>query len=156
MKYKSIIPVLAATFAITGVSMADAGDRNKPKRNNNHHSQQMQQRSNTAVGVGAGTATAGRRGAEAGAIVAGGASTSDRCGRAAQTATTFGTGATYTDRRTASGAGSTGGTASGSGSVSAGSDVDLWASTTRDGSDSTVVAGSSAAADEPTRRPRNC
>ena len=153
MKYKSIIPVLAATFAITGVSMADAGDRNKPKRDKQHSAQT---RTNTAVGVGAGTATAGRRGAEAGAIVAGGASTSDRCGLAAQTATTFGTGATYTDRRTASGAGSTGGTASGSGSVAASSDADLWASTTKEGSDSTVYAGSSAAANEPTRRPRNC
>ena len=154
MKYKSIIPVLAATFAISGVSMADAGDRKKPKRHQQHSQQQM--KSNTAVGVGAGTATAGRRGAEAGAIVAGGASTSDRCGLAAQTATTFGTGATYTDRRTASGAGSTGGTASGSGSVAASSDADLWASTTKEGSDSTVYAGSSAAANEPTRRPRNC
>ncbi len=73
MKYKSIIPVLAATFAITGVSMADAGDRKKPKRDRDEHSQQM--KSNTAVGVGAGTATANRRGAEAGAIIAGGAGT---------------------------------------------------------------------------------
>ena len=155
MKFKSIIPVLAATFAITGVSMAEAGERSKKNKNQQHHSQQM--KSNTAVGVGAGTATAGRRGAEAGAIIAGGASTSDKCGLAAQTSTTFGTAAGYTDRKTASGAASTGGTASGSGSVASTSDADVWASTSKqNGSEATAYGTSSAAANEPTRRPRGC
>ena len=109
MKFKAIIPVLAATFAVTGVSMADAGDSPKRNKNRPHHSQQMQPKPNAAYSVGAGVATAGRQGATAGGLMTSGTVVGDRCGAGANTATTFGAGASYADRNSASGAATTGG-----------------------------------------------
>ena len=155
MKFKSIVPVLAATFAITGVSMAEAGERNKNKNKNRpEHSQQMK-RAPAGYSLGAGVATAGRQGAEAGAIIGSGARTSDRC-VGVNTATTVGAGAVHADRRSASGSVATGGTASGTGSVSASSGVDAWATRDTLGSDAAVAGGSTANADEATRTPPGC
>ena len=153
MKIKSMIPVLCATFAIAGVTAADAGERSKKQKRNNDRPVAA------SVGIGAGTAEANRRGAQAGAIVAGGAMTTsrDRCATVPQTSSTYATGATYADRRTASAAGSTAGTASGSGNVSASSGLDATA-TGGDKSwaaDATVSGGSTANANQGTR-PAGC
>ena len=153
MKLKSMIPALCATFAIAGVSAADAKPK-KHKRGQQHHSQQMQ--GNQAGSVGAGYAIAGPGGARTSGVVASGTSTRQRCGMAANTATTFGAGASYADRRSASGAASTGGTASGSGTVAASSGTDTYAVRDQMGSDAGASAGSDASAQEATRRPRGC
>ena len=156
MKFKAIIPVLAATFALTGVSMAGAEDQKKKNKNRPHHSQQVQ-KPNAAYSVGAGVATAGRRGAEAGALMTSGTVVRDRCAPGANTATTVGAGATYADRKSASASLSTGGTASGTGSVAAGSDVDVGAYRDKTSSDAYATGGSAARADESTRPlPTNC
>ena len=152
MKLKSMIPILCATFAIAGVSAADAKPK-KAKRNNDRPVA-------ASVGVAGGTAEANRRGARADAVVAGGALTTsrDRCATVPNTTATYATGATYADRRTASAAGSTGGTASGSGSVSSSSDLEASAT----GGDKTMAAdayvagGTDAQAREARRRPAGC
>ena len=149
MKLKSFIPVLAATLAISGVTMAEAGDRSKKnKRERPQQSQQMQ--GGAAYSVGAGMSTAGRRNAEASGVVASGARP-DRFGRPPSTANTVGTGATTADRKSASAAMSTGGTASGSGTAAASSDVDVYAERSRDSSVAETFGGSQANATETTR-----
>jgi hypothetical protein len=152
MKLKSMVPVICATFAIAGVSAADA----KPKK----HKRNSDRPVAASVGVTGGSAEAGRRGARADAVSAGGAMTTsrDRCATVPNTSATYATGATYADRRTASAAGSTGGTASGSGTVNSSSTLEAGAT----GGDRTMaadayVAGSSdAQARESTRRPAGC
>lgn len=151
MKLKSTIPALCAVFAIAGISAADA----KPKKQHRNQQQQSQQMPGGAISVGAGASTANRRGAQAGALIGSGTTAGTvRCGTAPSTATTFGTGATYTDRRTASGAASTGGTASGAGSVSASSETDVYSATDKQGSDAGAYGASTANAQEASRRPR--
>ncbi|HEX8569454.1 MAG TPA: hypothetical protein VF699_05960 [Caulobacteraceae bacterium] len=162
MQIKSMIPVLCATFALAGVSAADAGERSKKNKNRPQHSQQMQNKSGS-VAFGAGTAEANRRGAEASGVVGAGSMTSttgarrDRCATTPQSTATYATGATYADRRTASAAGSTGGAATGSGNVSSSSGLDATAT----GGDKTWAAdaslsgGSTANANQGTR-PAGC
>ena len=151
MTIKSMIPVLAATFAIAGVSAADA----KPKKHKRNNDRPVA----ASVGVTAGSAEAGRRGAEAGAVSMGGAMTTsrDRCATGPNTSSTYAAGATYADRNSASAAGSTGGTASGSGTVNSSSGIDAYA--TRDkqwGTDAGVTGGSDARAREAQTRPAGC
>ena len=152
MKLKSMIPALCATFAIAGVSVADA----KPKKAKRNQDRPVA----ASVGVAGGTAEAGRRGASAGGYAVGGAMTTsrDRCATVPNTTATTASGATYADRRTASAAGTTSGTASGSGTVSSSSTLDAGAT----GGDRTMaadayVSGSTdAQAREARRRPAGC
>ena len=152
MKLKTMIPVLCATFAIAGVSAADA----KPKKHKRNHDRPVA----ASVGVTGGSATANRRGAEAKALSAGGAMTTsrDRCATVPNTSSTYATGAVYADRRTGTAAGSTGGTASGSGTVNSSSGIDAGAT----GGDKTmsadayVTGGSDARAREAQSRPAGC
>ena len=152
MKLKSMIPVLAATFAIAGVSAADA----KPKKHKRNNDRPVA----ASVGVAAGSAEAGRKGAYATGGSLGGAMTTsrDRCATVPNTSATTASGAVYADRRTGTAAGTTSGTASGSGSVSSSSGLDAYAT----GGDKTMSAdagvsgGSDAQAREARRRPAGC
>ena len=152
MKLKSIIPVLCAAFAVAGVSAADA----KPKKHKRNNDRPVA----ASVGVSAGTAEAGRQGARASGAALGGAMTTsrDRCATVPNTSATSSTGAVYADRRTASAAGSTSGTASGSGDVRSSSDLEAGAT----GGDKTMAAdayvagGSTARAREAATRPAGC
>ena len=154
MKLKSMIPVLCATFAIAGVSAADAGERNKKHKRNNDRPVAA------SVGVAAGSAQANRRGAKASGGALGGAMTTsrDRCATVPNTSATTASGAVYADRRTGTAAGTTSGTASGSGTVSSSSGLDAWAT----GGDKTMAAdagvsgGSDARAREAQTRPAGC
>lgn len=156
MNLKHAIPVLASTLLIAGAAVADQSHgKNKNKNRNN-----QDRASTSAASAGLGTAEANRRGASAGALI-GSQVEVERQGRNApmvdaNTATTFGTGAIYTDRNTASGAVSTGGTASGTGAQSTSSNVGAYGETTRQGSTADVY-GDSTAQSQPRqqqRRPR--
>ena len=152
MKLKSMIPAICATFAIVGVSAADA----KPKKHKRNNDRPVA----ASVGVSAGTAEAGRRGASASGGALGGAMTTsrDRCATVPNTTATTAAGAVYADRRTASAAGTTSGTASGSGTVSSSSTLDAGAT----GGDKTMAAdawvegNTDARAREAQRRPAGC
>jgi hypothetical protein len=151
MKLK-IIPVLCASFAIAGVSAADA----KPKKHKRNNDRPVA----ASVGGAIGSAEANRRGAQASGGALGGAMTTsrDRCATVPNTTATTAAGAVYADRRTASAAGTTSGTASGSGTVSSSSALEAGAT----GGDQTMaadayVAGSTdARAREARRRPAGC
>lgn len=142
MNLKFAIPVIAACAMISGVSLA--------------------QTQSSAGTYGAGTAEADRDGAYADGTTAGKAKSraEDRRDRRAHrdrkrveaaspnSASTYGSGAVYTSRRNSSAAVTTGGSASGTGSQAAGSTVDVYGETTRDGS-SADVYGDSTATSEP-------
>lgn len=63
--------------------------------------------------------------------------------------TTYGTGAVYTDRNRASGSATTGASATGTGRNSAGSTIDIYGETTRQGSNAEVFGDSTATANPP-------
>ncbi len=154
MNLKHAIPVLAASLLIAG--SAAAGDQGKNKKNKNR--QDRASTSAAASSAAIGVAEANRRGATAGALI-GSQSEAQRQGRngpaaEANTATTFGTGAIFTDRRTASGAVSTGGTASGSGQQNTSSSVEAYGETTREGSNAEVFGDSDAQSQPRQPRPR--
>lgn len=157
MKIKYVVSAIAACTLMSGAALADQRDQ----RN------QSKQRS-SAGSVAAGVAAAGPQGA-----VAGGGAASEakqqrremRRGRGANqqramstqrcvpgTASTSTSGAAFSDRTSASAAGTTSGTASGSGTNRTSSNIDASAFTDREGSDSFVAGGSTAVAREPTRR----
>ena len=152
MNVKQSISVIAATMLIAGATTAAAdGNKNKNKRQDRPAAAQSR---STAVGVGA--VEANRRGATADAAVAAQfEGRRDRNGQAitGNTATTFGSGATYNDRTTASGAISTGGSASGTGVQSTSSDVEAYGTVDRDYTEAQVSGGSTANSGE-TPRPR--
>ncbi|MFN3512077.1 MAG: hypothetical protein ACK41C_03470 [Phenylobacterium sp.] len=146
MKLKHIIPAAAVCFAMGAAPAAFAGEK---------------QAGATAKAYGEGVASAGRDGAVAGGMVgARGEVRANRDNRrdrrverpSVNSATTYGSGAVYTDRRNASAAVTTGGAASGQGVQSAGSTVDAYAETTRDGSSADMYGDSVATSGE---RPRN-
>ena len=113
----------------------------------------------TASSYGQGVAAAGKTGAVAAGAAGSDASAKERRDRrdrratrpGVNTATTHSSGAVYTDRRSGSAAVTTGGTASGSGVQSAGSTVDAYSETTRDGSSADMYGDSAATSGE---RPR--
>lgn len=72
-----------------------------------------------------------------------------RQGRQANEASTYGSGAVYTSRRNSSAAVTSGGRARGTGSQSAGSTVDAYGETTRDGSSADVYGDSVANSSDP-------
>lgn len=165
MNVKSFIPAVAASLLLGSASYAVAADQQ-----------------NTATTFGAGTAEANRNGAQAGAVTAGQARYStpsqakkNKKNRGGQhsgqnmgggqmsggaqvtlpnSATTFGTGAVFTDRNTASGAASTGATATGAGTQAATSDAYVYGSTDKNGSEAEAQGTSTAVSQEPKRRPR--
>jgi hypothetical protein len=148
MKLKYAIPAAAVCFAMGAAPAAFASDK---------------QAGATAKAYGEGVASANRDGAVAGGMVgARGEVRSNRDNRrdrdrrverpSVNSATTYGSGAVYTDRRNASAAVTTGGAASGQGVQSAGSTVDAYAETTSDGSSADMYGDSVATSGE---RPRN-
>lgn len=145
MKISHALPVAAACLLMGGATAAFAGDP---------------QTGASAGSSGEGTAVAGKHGAVARGVVGSDASAREgrdrRDRRAARpevnTATTYGSGAVYTDRRSGSAAVTSGGSASGSGVQSAGSTVDAYSETTRDGSSADIYGDSVANSGE---RPRN-
>lgn len=167
MNVKSYIPAMAASLLLGSASFAVAADQQ-----------------NTATTFGAGTAEANRNGAQAGAVTAGQARYStpsqakkNKKNRGGQhsgqnkdgsaqmnggaqvtlpnSATTFGTGAVFTNRNTASGAASTGATATGAGTQAATSDAYVFGSTDKNGSEAEAQGTSTAVSQEPKRRPRS-
>jgi hypothetical protein len=145
MKISHAIPVAAACLIMGGATVAVAAD---------------QQAGATAGSSAEGTAAAGKHGAVARGVIGSDASAKERRDRhnrratrpQVNSATTYGTGAVYTDRRSGSAAVNTGGTASGSGVQSAGSTVDAYSETTRDGSSADMYGDSVATSGE---RPGN-
>jgi hypothetical protein len=148
MKITHAIPAAAACLVLGGASFAIAAE---------------QQTGSTASSYGEGVAAAGKSGAVAAGAIGSDASAKDRRDRrdrrgqkatrpSVNSATTYGAGAVYTDRRSGSAAVTTGGTASGSGVQSAGSTVDAYSETTRDGSSADMYGDSVATSGE---RPRN-
>lgn len=143
MTFKFTIPAVAALALMSGAAMAQS-----------------------AGAYGAGVAAAGPRGAvAAGEIAAKSDHRAKRADRAedrrdrrdrptvAQGATsTYGAGAVYTDRNRASGSATTGASATGAGRNSAGSTIDVYGETTRNGSNAEVF-GDSAATATPPRSP---
>jgi hypothetical protein len=140
MILKSTIPVLVACFALGG-GAAMAGDGS----------------GSTAGAMGVGGATASPAGAAAGGMSAGRATTGaeHRAARderrrmhkrpaAANSATTYGSGAVSTTRSGANAGVTSGGAASGSGVQSTGSTVDAYGETTRDGSNADIYGDSTA------------
>lgn len=155
MNLKHAIPVLAATLLIAGSAVAD--DQGKGRKNKNRN-QDRASTSAAAASFGQGVAEANRRGARADAVI-GSQTESRRQGRNGQaaeanTSTTFGTGAIFTDRRTPSGAVSTGATASGTGEQNTSSSVEAFGETTRQGSNAEVFGDSAAQSQPRQRRPR--
>lgn len=142
--FKYTIPALAAVALMSGTAMAQS----------------------SAGTYGAGVAVAGPKGAAAAGEVK--AKSDHRAHRAderrdrrdrrdreptAQGATTtYGTGAVYTDRNRASGSAATGASATGDGRNVAGSTIDIYGETTRNGSNAEVF-GDSAATSTPKRDP---
>lgn len=111
--------------------------------------------------AGGGVAASGREGSVAGGATAGTADQAeqhhkkmkkrhDRSDRAADraaernSASTYGAGSVYTDRDKATGAVTSGGSASGTGAQSTTSSVDAYGSTTKDGSEGEVYGDSTA------------
>jgi hypothetical protein len=146
MKISHAIPVAAACLVMGGGTVAVAAD---------------QQAGVSAGSYGQGTAAAGKHGAVARGVVGSDASAKERLERRGHhratrpqvnSATTYGTGAVYTDRRSGSAAVNTGGTASGSGVQATGSTVDAYSETTRDGSSADIYGDSVATSGE---RPGN-
>lgn len=149
MTIKSTIPALVAALALGGAGGALA---------------QTSAQENTAATVGAGAAEASPYGASAGGVTAGKAMNRGyerrsgkhedkqdrRRGRvtspaeAANSASTYGAGALSTTRDSANVGVTTGGSAAGSGSQSAGSTVDAYGETTRDGSNADLYGDSTA------------
>jgi len=161
---KLVISAFAASLVMGGASFAYAD-------------QSTTQNRNTASAYGVGTAQATRDGAKAGAAVAGEAkqwnqsknkNRKHRRGDAQQqsggamtspnAATTYSTGAIYTDRNTASASGSTGGSASGTGVQSTSSGLNVYGTVDRKSgyTEAEVDGGSTASSGErPQRTPRN-
>lgn len=149
MKLAQAISATAAVcLALGGASFASAAEP---------------QSGSTASSYGQGVAAAGKDGAVAAGAIGSDASAKDRRDRrdrrgqkatrpSVNSATTYGSGAVYTDRRSGSAAVTTGGAASGSGVQSAGSTVDAYSETTRDGSSADMYGDSVATSGE---RPRN-
>lgn len=143
MTFKFTIPAIAAVALMSSAAVAQS-----------------------AGTYGAGVAVAGPRGAVAAGET--GAKADHRAKRAdraearrdrrdrqpvAQGATsTYGTGAVYTDRNRASGSATTGASATGAGRNTAGSTIDIYGETTRDGSNAEVFGDSAATATQP-RKP---
>jgi hypothetical protein len=122
-----------------------------------------QTQSNTAGTIGAGVANAGPAGATAGGLTAGGAVNSQSTGRSdradrkdrrrggqatspapANSTSTYGSGAVYTDRNNASAGVTSGASASGSGVQSSGTSIEAYGETTRSGSNADVYGDSTA------------
>lgn len=136
MKTKLLVPALAASVAFGGLALAGAASAQS-----------------RAGSYGYGAAEADRRGAYADADVGSKArGHRGRRGESANSASTFGTGAIYTDRRRAAAAASTGGSASGPGSQSASSEVDVYGYTDRQGSEAGAYGASTADSRERRRR----
>ena len=159
---KLVISAFAASLVMGGASLAYADQTSTQTRN-------------TASAYGVGTASANRDGAQAGAAVAGeakqmsqtktkhrkhrgdreqpqqssGASTSPNA------ASTYTTGAVYTDRNRATASGSTGGTAAGTGVQSTTSGLSVYGDVYKDGGSAGVEGGSTAESGQrPQRRPQ--
>jgi hypothetical protein len=134
MRIKTLIPAAAAAALLASGAMAQ-----------------------TTVGGGIAGSTA--QGSVAGGLTAGTAASVDHSQRdkhrgdresrrdqrmATNSASTYGTGSVYTDRNHATGAVTSGGTASGTGSQSASSSVDAYGSVTKNGSEGEVYGDSTA------------
>ena len=148
MNVKQSISAIAATLLIASATTAaaDQGKKNKRERNQDRPA---------AAAAGIGVTSADRRGA----VAAGAVEAQFQGGRGAtgNAATTFGSGATFNDRNTASGAVSTGGAAAGTGVQSTTSDVSAYGTVDRQaGYTEAQVSGSSTATsgERPRRRPR--
>lgn len=143
MIFKLSIPALAACALMGSAAMAQS-----------------------AGTYGAGVASAGPNGAVAAGETRGKADMrakrADRRDRAADrrdrrepvaqgagSTSTYGTGAVYTDRNRASGSATTGASATGAGRNSAGSTIDIYGETTRQGSNAEVFGDSTATANPP-------
>lgn len=150
MTIKTTIPALVACLALGTAGGAIA-----------------QTQSNTAGTIGAGVANAGPGGATAGGLTAGGAMNSQSAGRSEQrgsredrkdrrrggqatspapanSTSTYGSGAVYTDRNNASAGVTSGASASGSGVQSSGTSIEAYGETTRSGSNADIYGDSTA------------
>ena len=156
---KLVISAFAASLVMGGASLAYADQTSTQTRN-------------TASAYGVGTASANRDGAQAGAVVAGKATQSQQsksknrkhrhdqqpsagASTSPNAASTYTTGAVYTDRNRATASGSTGGTAAGTGVQSTTSGLSVYGDVYKDGGSAGVEGGSTAESGQrPARRPQ--